>query len=502
MRHGHIGRVNEKGHGMRVVGYARLSRASEESTSIAKQEEIITRAAESKGWDLVGIEVDEDASATKTRLDRPGLTEARRRIAEGEADALLCWRLDRVARSVVDMGTLLDEGLQIVSASEPLDTTTPMGRAMVEVLQVFAGLESATTGERSRATKAYLKSHGRWGGGPRPYGFEPLRASDGRGKVLRVVEEEAVVVRRIFEALDAGEGPYAVARALNADGVPTSTGRGGWEPSTVLNLARAWHVSGFLSEGVRVPDPHKPGKTITTRDRRPVLGADGEPVRAWVPLVPDDLAERVRARVTTEALDEARSAATKRGLAGETRRLLSGLAVCRCGERLLVKTRKGRAFYGCRGVRPGSHVLADAERVEGEAERQALALWGSFRVTDVVVEKTPIAAALSEVERDLAMLGAEIVRPGADVAALSARISALSEERARLEGSGDRVTRQTRSETYAEAWDQWSIDERREHLEVLGATVTVREAARRGAWDPTRVVLSGEHDYMRGADLD
>lgn len=472
---------------MRVVGYARLSRASEESTSIDKQREILTKTASARGWDLVAIEADEDSSATKTRLDRPGLTEARRRIAAGEADALLCWRLDRVARSVVDMGTLLDEGLQVVSATEPLDTTTPMGRAMVEILQVFAGLESATTGERAKATKAFLKSRGRWGGGPRPYGFEPVPASDGVGKILRVVEEEAAVVRRIFEEIDSGVGVYTIARGLNADGVPTAKG-GTWKPASVLNVARSWHVSGYLTEGV------EPG----SRERRPVLGEDGERVRPWAPLVADDLADRVRARVTGAALDEVRSAATKRGLSGETKRLLSGLARCRCGERLLVKTRKGRAFYGCRGLGEGSHVLADAEKVEEAATEKALALWGSFRVTDVEVERTPTADALADVERGLAVLGSEIVRPGADVAAISSRISALSEERARLETTEDRVVRRTRTETYAEAWDDWTVEERREHLGILGVEVTVREAARRGSWDPSRVIVSGDLDYLTG----
>ena len=137
-----------------------------------------------------------------------------------------------------------------------------------------------------------------------------------------------------------------------------------------------------------------------------------------------------------------------------------------------MKTRKGRPFYGCRGLGEGSHVLADAEQVEEAATEQALALCGSFRVTDVEVERTPTADALADVERDLAVLGAEIVRPGADVSAISSRISALSEERARLEATEDRVVRRTRTETYADAWDGWSVEERREHLEILGAEVT------------------------------
>lgn len=74
---------------MRVVGCARLSRASEDSTSIAKQREILTKTAEARGSDLVAIEADEDSSAARTRLDRPGLTSARRRVATSSRAPLL-----------------------------------------------------------------------------------------------------------------------------------------------------------------------------------------------------------------------------------------------------------------------------------------------------------------------------------------------------------------------------------------------------------------------------
>lgn len=79
--------------------------------------------------DIVG---DVDVSASKRRLNRPGLNRVRQMLRDGEADALLVWRLDRLARSVIDFGTLLDEGVQVISATEPLDTTSAMGRAMAE----------------------------------------------------------------------------------------------------------------------------------------------------------------------------------------------------------------------------------------------------------------------------------------------------------------------------------------------------------------------------------
>lgn len=143
---------------MRIIGYVRLSRASrEESTSVVRQREIIRKTCAARDFELVDIVEDVDVSATKTRLDRPGLIEVRRRIRAGEADAVMVWRLDRIARSVVDFGVLLDDGLDIISATEPLDTASPMGRAMAEVLQVFARLEAKTIGLRISASQEHLR---------------------------------------------------------------------------------------------------------------------------------------------------------------------------------------------------------------------------------------------------------------------------------------------------------------------------------------------------------
>ncbi|WP_340538289.1 recombinase family protein [Nocardioides sp. GXZ039] len=479
---------------MKVVGYVRISRAMEDSTSIAKQREVLESTARARGWTLVGTEVDEDVSATKSRLDREGLTSARARIARGEADALLCWRLDRVARSVVDMGALLDEGLQVISATEPLDTTTPMGRAMVEILQVFAALESATTGERLKATKAFLKSQRRWSGGPRPYGYRPVKATDGIGKVLEVVPEEAAVVRRIHADLLAGVSVNGLARALNAEGIPTSTG-GTWKAPSVLNLARALHVSGFLTEAVL--DGH--GKP--TRERRPVLGEDCSPVRAWEPLVDDDVAAQVRALFTREARDAARSAATKAGLEAP-KRLLEGLVVCPCGERLIRRNRRGVAFYGCRGLGEGSHVLVDAEKTEEEAARQFLQSFSGVEVVERLVNVS-VTAALAEVDVALTAATAGITRTGtADLPALFARIADLTAERERLQKSDRQVITKRTFTAYGDAWASWTDDEKRAHMADLGVTVTVRPAKRRGTWDPARVRLDAEVDYLVGQIAD
>src|SRR4051794_8592099 len=104
---------------MRVAAYLRISRDTDESTSIARQRQITRQYAEARGWTVAETVEEVDVSASKRRLDRPGLSRVRELVRTGDAEAVLVWRLDRLARSVVDMGTMLDEGLQVVSCTEP-----------------------------------------------------------------------------------------------------------------------------------------------------------------------------------------------------------------------------------------------------------------------------------------------------------------------------------------------------------------------------------------------
>lgn len=475
----------------RVIGYVRLSRAAVDSTSIAKQREILAKTCEAKGWVLVDVVEDPDVSASVSRLDRPGLTEVRARIAAGEAEGVLVWRLDRIARSVVDFGTLLDEGLSIVSATEPLDTGTAMGRAMAEVLQVFAALEARTTGERLKATKTYLRSIGRWGGGPRPYGYEPVAAEDGIGKVLEPIPEEAAVVRRIAEEIIAGRSLYSIAKRLNEEGVPSAKG-GTWTRSSVRNLARGEHVLGRLTSKGRV-----------------VRDEEGIPVEAFTPILDLDTADRVR--VLTEPVSTpGRSEATIAGQRRRASRLLSGLLSCPCGAPLKVRRRRGLPYYGCAALareqaHEGTSILVDAERVEQEVGRKFLALTGHLEVVENVVTR-PVVSGLAEAERDLAEATAEIQgAEAADLPGLFERITDLSARRDRLAAQPQEPTVEVvrTGETFAERWTRIEDpDARRALLVTAGAAVEVLPARRRGFWDPERVTLTiggvREPDYLAG----
>lgn len=463
---------------MKIIGYVRLSRASrEESTSVVRQREIIEKTCAARDFELVGIVEDVDVSATKTRLDRPGLTEARERIRAGEADAVMVWRLDRIARSVVDFGVLLDEGLDIISATEPLDTASPMGRAMAEVLQVFARLEAKTIGLRISASQEHLRKVGRFPGGVIPYGYRAVPHPDGVGRALEPDPAEAAVVRRMADEVLAGSSVYAVTVGLNRDGIPPRRGAK-WSTTAVQRILRSNAVLGRVK--VR-------GELL--RD-----DATGLPSVVWEPLLSVEEVERLRA-LTDWTPTPGRSEATADGIRRKATRLLSGLIHCPgCGFPLTAKSRHttGAPIYVCearaRGrVCPGG-VAIECERVEAEVERRFLAVVGRWLVVEPRVSVREVAG-LAAVEEALRATTDALRDPDADLPALFERLTRLREERDRLGALPEEpvVEMIESGRTFAEAWADYDTAGRRSLLANSGASISIARAPQRGKWNPERV---------------
>ena len=332
---------------------------------MARQRQVIEAHARSRGWDLVTTVEDIDVSASKRRLDRPGLTRVRAIIAAGRAEAILVWRLDRLARSVVDFGTLLDDGLNVVSCTEPLDTTTAMGRAMAEVLQVFAALESRTIGDRLKSTIAYRVGQGdRWRGGPTPYGYKSIPHPSGDGKTLAVEPVEAEFVRQAADIVLGGGTLYKAMQALTA---------GGSKP----RRAEAWSLS-----SLRVVLTGDSALGRQSRHGVPIRDEEGLIATPWEPILPVDHVERLRAILAPRPLTQTRRKAS---------RLLSGLLVCgTCGSRLRVNSRRSEGghieSYGCRAngdgrvcSRPSS---INADQVEAFIVDEFLTVAGRMAVIE------------------------------------------------------------------------------------------------------------------------
>ena len=213
---------------MRAIAYARVSTEEQASNGVSLdlQEAKLRAYAEAKDWSLVEV-ICEDASAKS--LNRPGFQGVLSQIKAKEIDALLCYKLDRLTRSVSDLDhltrTMNDHGVALVSLSESLDGTTAAGRMMMNLLAVVSQWEREAIGERTRAALNHKKANGQVYARV-PFGYRR------NGNRLEPVAEELIVVRRMREWQEGGVSLREIARRLNAEGVPSKLG-GRWSHRTV-----------------------------------------------------------------------------------------------------------------------------------------------------------------------------------------------------------------------------------------------------------------------------
>ena len=203
----------------RAVAYLRVSteKQADAGVSLDAQRAKVTQYAELYDLDLVAIEVDAGASAKS--LDRPGLTRALGMLDAGAADALIVMKLDRLTRSVADLGTLLADyfgakGSALLSVSEQVDTRTSGGRLVLTVLTSVAQWEREAIGERTATAMQHKAAAGEFTGGRVPYGTQ--LAAD--GETLTDHAGEQVTIARARELAEGGLSLRKIAAQLVAEG--------------------------------------------------------------------------------------------------------------------------------------------------------------------------------------------------------------------------------------------------------------------------------------------
>lgn len=224
----------------RVVAYVRVSSEgqAEDGVSLAAQRARVEAYALAMDLDLVGVEEDAGFSA-KTLSGRRGLARALAALEEGRADGLLIAKLDRLTRSVRDLGHLVDRYFasrwSLVSVSDSIDTRTAAGRLILNVLTSVAQWEREATAERTRDALAHLKAEGVRIGGE-ALGWRRSDGVDGDGRRVVVLEQEEVDTIERMRAMRAdGASLRAIARALASESRRTKRG-GRWDAATVRKV--------------------------------------------------------------------------------------------------------------------------------------------------------------------------------------------------------------------------------------------------------------------------
>jgi DNA invertase Pin-like site-specific DNA recombinase len=196
----------------RVTLYLRVS-TSEQTTANQRLE--LEAVAERHGWEVVAVYEDAGISGSKGRDQRPGFDALCQGVTRKEFDLVAAWSVDRLGRSLIDLVGFLQElhgkRVDLYLHQQGIDTTTPAGKAMFQMMGVFAEFERAMIKERVNAGLARAKAEGRTLGRPVVVAAreEAVRALLAGGKGIKKIAQEAgvgvSVVYRIKAAMEGSD---------------------------------------------------------------------------------------------------------------------------------------------------------------------------------------------------------------------------------------------------------------------------------------------------------
>lgn len=453
--------------------YCRISRDRVGAgLGVERQEQDCREQAARLGFTVVGVYCDNDLSAYSGK-PRPEYLRLLADLEAGRLGAVLAWHTDRLHRSPTELETYIAacerQGVPTHTVKAgPIDLATPSGRLVARQLGAVARYEVEHAIERQQAAKQQAAVAGRWGGGRRPFGFEP----DG----VTVREAERQVVVDTIDAILLGSSLRAQAAKLNDAGVLTSTGR----PWASTELKR-----------VLV----RPRNAGLREHRGQVIGK-----AEWPALVDESKWGAARSLLT----DPARRTTTT----STPRWLLSGIARCDlCGETVVVARpsapRRPVPSYVCRA---GKHVV----RVASELDRF---------VEQVVVERLSRPDAIDLLRPARPDVDVRALR--AEVTALQDRIDALADDidldertlarrakalSARMDDVNEQLADAARGSVFegvvdatdvSAAWGGLDLDRKRAIIDTLMSVVILRTSKGRPAgWRPGQSYFNPESTLL------
>ncbi|WP_190856061.1 recombinase family protein [Actinomadura sp. RB99] len=491
--------------GERVVIYVRLSRETEESTSVERQEALCRAFATFKGWDVVAVLSDVDVSGAKPLADREDGAKLLAMISGRKVDHVIAWKLDRFARNAREflllkdlvkahrVGLWTEDGMVNPTT---LDLVAPM-------LAVFAEWEREQIRARVISSHASLRSLGRWHGGAAPYGYVIVKR-DG-GKYLAEDPETAERVRGWVKRVIEGTRVGTLVAELNADGVLSPSdyarvvkGREArgvkWSDTALRDLLVSPTLTGTLMHDPRSQEEKTDARGRRTspgrKAMRPMLDAEGNVVKVGPPLITDAEHHAVRAAI------EGR---TRRHNTRQTDHELLHVARCGvCGGPLYFnacKSRPDASMYKCKR---GCGVTVTAKYLSPFVREQVMAVLGDVPMMRRGVEVADVSAEIHATETALANLAEQAAGFGADSAfgkRLQTQVPALEAKLARLQAQQARAGSaewEPTGETFADVFARRDEAGRCALYHEYGVTVAVAPAKVKNArrFDDTRCTVS------------
>ncbi|HHW18094.1 MAG TPA: recombinase family protein [Firmicutes bacterium] len=301
-----------------VALYARVStdEQAREGQSIDTQLDKLTAYARFQGWNCVETFVDEGASAKD--MNRPAMKRLLSLIKEGKVAVVATMAIDRLSRNLLDMLNFIElceqHGTAYVCTSLNFDTSTPIGRMVLQILAAFAEFERAMIATRVKTNMAEIVSKKKKYMAVPPFGY---RFDDERNLVE--VPEEAEWVRRAADLFIAGYGYRAISKILNEAGVRTRKGKA-WSGPTVRAMLTNELYAGKVIWNRRYYD--KNGKM---RWRNP---------EDWI--VCDNAHEPILSRAQWDQIQARLTRKMPKGGEKQMKYRISGLVICgHCGSKMV-----------------------------------------------------------------------------------------------------------------------------------------------------------------------
>ncbi len=219
----------------RAVIYLRQSTSRDDSISLELQEIACRDYCDRMGYTVIEVCADPGISG-RTWSKRPDVQRAMAAVEDGSADVIVLWKWSRLSRSRKDWALAADRvdiaGGRIESATEPIDTATASGRFARGVMTEYAAFQSEQIGETWEEVRQRRLSLGLPASGRLPYGWRWIKKVG-----MERHPDQAPVVVEMYRRYLGGDGSSAIARWLNATGVPGPNGAP-WtraRPLTVLD---------------------------------------------------------------------------------------------------------------------------------------------------------------------------------------------------------------------------------------------------------------------------
>src|SRR5262245_5416761 len=348
---------------LRIAGYVRVSsqrQATEGDSLVAQQHEIeeeVEFRKRRENWQVESLEFYVDAGKSAKDQNRPQLQRLKRDIAAAKIDLVICFKLDRITRSLkdfVDLWALFAEHeVNVISLREKFDTSMPTGEAMVQLIMVFAQLERKMTAERTFSIMRDRADRGLWNGG-HVLGYRSHPDDPGK---LEIEPPGAEIVRRIFDSFDELGSAGAVTRRLNELGIRYPLYRTRSDKQRGGNRFVKQKVIGILRNSIYVGE---------------IRWGDSVKEGCHEPLISRQQFDRVQLQI-------GKTLVRRMNLKKPKGRIypLSGLLRCQCGAHMVGASAHGRTnvnyYYVCtRQQHEGGKYSCQSSRIPAVALENAL----------------------------------------------------------------------------------------------------------------------------------